>query len=107
MARNFLRKWKWLAANQRTRKENPLHELPDAALRLELWVPGDPGRAGRSLRMLPASAERLPRMLGAASLGFRACPWPAPRCPPTEALTPTAGPAWKWLLLPSTVSLEF
>lgn len=36
--RNFLRKWRWFGANQRTRNGDPLHGLPDAALRLELWV---------------------------------------------------------------------
>lgn len=54
MARNFLRKWKWFVANQRTRKEDTLHGLPDAALRLELWVLGKRGGAERHARMLRA-----------------------------------------------------
>lgn len=52
--RNFLRKWKWFVANQRTRKEARLHGLPVAALRLELWVFGALGREARRPPLLRA-----------------------------------------------------
>lgn len=64
LARNFLRKWKWFVANQRTRKEAQLHGLPDAALRLELWVFGALGREARRPPALRARPSRLLRMPG-------------------------------------------
>lgn len=67
LARNFLRKWKWFVANQRTRKEARLHGLPDAALRLELWVLGALGPEGRRPPALRARPSRLLRMPGAVS----------------------------------------
>ena len=96
MARNFLRKWKWLVANQRTRKEEPLHGHPDAALRLELWVRREPGRG---LRMLPAYAARLPRMLIA-----RSAPYLSRRFEPWGG---TESARSRFLFLLSVLSLEF
>lgn len=66
MPRNLLRKWKWFVANQRTRKEEPLHGLPDASLRLELWVLGDRGA------LEDAAVGYAP-----APLSFRACSAPS------------------------------
>lgn len=84
MARNRLRKRKWFVANQRARKAGPLHELPVAAPRSELWVCASRARCAHApgVRRLASARARGRTAVFGRTVG---CPLLAGAC---------AAPSW-------------